>query len=426
MSSKTSQTMRAGRWSNEFPGVHWLGTEEERVVQAVFRRGSLFRYYGLGEPDYPTGRGRPMFVDAYEAACRRYYGVPHALAVNSGTGALIASLRALGVGPGAEVIVPAFLWVATVGAVVQVGAIPILAEVDDSFCLDPRDFERKITRRTRCVIPIHMAGAPCHMARIMAVARQRKIAVLEDCAQCNGGSYRGRKVGTFGDLGIFSLQLNKNMTCGEGGLIITRSPRLYARAFAAHDMGMIRVNGRLHLPGRDALLWGGGRRMSELCGAVAGAQLRKLPCILAHMHNSKRRIKAALTDMPGVRFRRLNDEVGDTGPFLILILDNEARAARAAARLVSAGLHNVKHVAKYGLHIYSNIPSLVDKVPLSPAGDPWQLAENRASRPNYHRGACPVSDDLFARSILVPIPSRLTRAQERWAITTIRKSVGVA
>jgi 8-amino-3,8-dideoxy-alpha-D-manno-octulosonate transaminase len=362
-------------------------------------------------------------VDRLEAAARRFYGVPYALGVNSGTGALITALRALGIGPGAEVIVPAFLWVASVGAVVQVGAIPVLCEVDDSFCMDPADLKRKISSRTRLILPIHMAGAPCDMAGIMRVAEAHGLPVLEDCAQCNGGSFRGRRVGTWGDIGIFSLQLNKNMTSGEGGLLITRSERLYERAFSAHDMGLVRVAGRLAVPEPDAILWGGGRRMTELCGAVASVQLRRLPRIVAHMRASRQRIEELLAGVPGLAFRRQNDPAGDTACFLILILDSAEAAGRATERLLAAGMHNVKHVADYGMHVYSNIPSLVNKVPLSPAGDPWSLAENRACRAEYAKGTCPRSDELFARSVLIPIPSRLTRAQERAAAGAIRQAV---
>ena len=170
-------------------------------------------------------------VDTYEAKARVYYGAKYALGINNGTGALATCMNALGIGPGCEVIVPAFLWVATVGAVVQNNAIPVLCEVDASFTMDPNDLEKKITSKTRLIVPIHMAGCPCDMDAIMAIAKKHNVAVLEDCAQCNGGTYEGKKVGTFGDMGMFSLQLNKNMTCGEGGLIITNNEKLYYKAF---------------------------------------------------------------------------------------------------------------------------------------------------------------------------------------------------
>jgi len=398
-------------WPHEFPGAYWLDQQEDQAVLDVLHNGSLFRYYGLKSPSK---------VDAYEAAAREFYGAKYALATNSGTGALCTAMSALGVGPGCEVILPAFLWVATVGAVVQLNAIPVFCEVDDSLNMDPVDLEKKITPRTKLIVPIHMAGAPCDMPAIMAVARKHNISVLEDCAQCNGGQIKGKKVGTFGQMGIFSLQLNKNMTCGEGGLIITDDEKLFTRAFAAHDMGLIRVNGRLAAPDPSAIMWGQGRRMTELGGAVASVQIKKLPKILSCMRTSKKRIKGMLK---GITFRTLHDVDGDTAPFLIILLDNEAKAKDAVQKMRDAGLHNVFRIADYGLHIYYNIPSLVNKVPVSPAGNPWNLKENAQSVYSYGKGTCPKSDELFARSVLIPVPSCLTPEQEKFAAEVIQSSV---
>jgi 8-amino-3,8-dideoxy-alpha-D-manno-octulosonate transaminase len=401
-------------WPYEFPGAYWIDEQEERAVLDVLRNGSPFRYYGLKEPKY---------VSEYEDEARVFYGVKHALAVNSGTGALAVAVAALGIGPGDEVILPAFMWVATVGAVVQANAVPVLCEVDDSFCLDPVDLEAKITARTRLILPIHMAGAQCDMAAIMTVAARHGIPVLEDVAQCNGGSFHGQKLGTFGAMGIFSLQLNKNMTSGEGGLVITDDDKLAERAFAAHDMGLIRVDGRLAPPSPDALMWGSGRRMNELTGAIASVQLRKLPDIIGHMQRSRDRIRHLLDGVPGLGFRRLHDPAGSPGAFIILVLESGEKAVSATARMKELGLHNVFRVAEYGLHIYYNITPLVRKVPLSPAGNPWNLEANRGAVRDYHQGTCPASDELFERSILVPIPSRLTPEQEEAAASAIREAV---
>lgn len=401
-------------WPFEFPGAYWYDEQEEQAVLDVLRNGSPFRYYGLCDPKY---------VDRYEERARAFYGVKHALAVNSGTGALECAMAAFGIGPGDEVIIPAFMWVATVGTVIRANAIPALCEVDDSLCMDPRDLERRITPRTKLIVPVHMAGAPCDMDGIMDVANRHGIPVLEDVAQCNGGSFGGRRLGTIGAMGIFSLQLNKNMTCGEGGLVITNDDLLAERAFAAHDMGLIRVGGRLAAPRPEALTWGGGRRINELSGALASVQIEKLPRIVEHMRGSRDRIKAMLEGVPGLGFRRLNDQAGSTGPFLVLLLDSEAKATAAVAKMKERGLHNVFRIADYGLHIYSNITPLVQKVPLSRAGNPWNLDANRESVFDYSRGACPQSDALFARSILVPVPSRLTREQEKQAAEAIGDAV---
>jgi 8-amino-3,8-dideoxy-alpha-D-manno-octulosonate transaminase len=403
------------RWPEPFPGAYWLDEREEQAVLDVLRRRSLFRFYGVKKPKYAAMLER--------TACK-FYGVKHALAVNSGTGALATAMTALGIGPGCEVIIPAFFWVSTVGAAVHANAIPVLCEVDDSFCMEPQDLARKITRRTKLIVPVHMAGVPCDMKAIMAVAQKHGIPVLEDCAQANGASFQGQKLGTFGTLGIFSLQWNKNATAGEGGLIVTNDAKLYERCNAAHDLGIPWVGSAPDPAG--AVTWGGGRRMSELTAAVAVQQLKKLPAIVRHMRGSKQRIKAALAGTPGLCFRRLNDAAGDAGPFLIMVLDGEAEARRVVQQMQAAGLASAVRLSDYGLHIYYNVQQLVGKVPLSPAGNPWSLPQNQQSAGNYGKGACPRSDALFARSILLPIPSRLVPRQEEAAVQIIKAAMGSA
>jgi len=402
-------------WPYEFPGINWIGKDEEKAVMDVVRKGSLFRYYG---PQAPT------HVAQLEDWARRFYGIKHALAVNSGTGALCTTMSALQLGPGDEVIVPAFLWVSTVTAIVQCNAIPVLCEIDDSLNMDAGDLRRKITKRTRLIVAVHMAGAPCDMGAILQVANEHGVPVLEDCAQCNGGSFQGRKVGTFGRIGIFSLQINKNVTAGEGGLIVTNDDALYKRLVATHDVGVPWENSAPNETS-DVQFWGQGRRMGELAGSVANVQLRRLPDIVAHMRASKQRIKKALGAIPDVSFRRLTDPEGDTGPFLILGFGNEADARRATESL-QKNVRNVWRLSEYGLHIYHNIGALVKKVPLSPAGNPWSLPQNADSVRDYRKGACPKSDELFARSVLITIPSRLTRVQEKEMIDGICVSIASA
>jgi 8-amino-3,8-dideoxy-alpha-D-manno-octulosonate transaminase len=315
------------------------------------------------------------------------------------------------------------MWVATIAAVVQNNAVPVLCEVDDTFTMDVEDLKRKITPRTGLIVPVHMAGGVCHMEAIMAVAREHDIPVLEDCAQANGGTIGGRHVGTFGTMGMFSLQINKNITAGEGGLLVTDDDRLYTRVSTIHDLGFFWADGAPTEPEADALSWGQGRRMSELCGAVASVQIKKLPEVVEHMRASHGRIKAMLTHVPNLGFRRFHDENGHTGSFLVLILENEERAKQAAEKMGQLGLSAACRLADYGLHIYYNIPSLVRKVPLSPTGNPWRLPENAQSVYNYAKGACPNSDALFARSVLLPIPSCLTEQQEQAGAHAIRQAV---
>ena len=403
----------ANEWPHEFPGTNWIDEQEENAVRDVARKGSFFRYYG---PEQPT------HAEKLEALARRFYGSKYALAVSGGTGGLITSMIALGVGPGDEVIIPAFMWVSTVGAAVHCNAVPVLCEVDKSFDMDPEDLAKKITSRTKLIVVVHMAGTPCNMEKIMKIADERGIDVLEDCAQCNGGAFQGKKVGTFGRIGMFSFQINKNVTAGEGGILVTDDEDLYWLLNAAHDVGVPWKDGA---PQADhtACTWGQGRRMSELCGAVANIQLTKLPSIVDFMRESNHRIQTALSDLPGIEFRHLNDPAGDTGPFLVVMMSDENTAKKAAEKIKSAGWESVWQVADYGMHIYYNIPQLVNRVPLSPAGNPWSLAENRELVREYGKGACPKSDELFSRSVIVAIPSRLSEEQEGRMIEILRNAL---
>ena len=141
------------------------------------------------------------------------------------------------------------------------------------------------------------------------------------------------------------------------------------------------------------------------------------------MKTSKQRIKGVLGEIEGVSFRRFNDPDGDTGPFLILTFDNASHAIRVSQKLTKSGVENVFHLSAYGLHIYYNIRSLVEKVQLSPAGNPWSLSQNAESIFDYGKGTCPISDDLFERSVIITIPSRLTTEQERQLAQAIRNAV---
>jgi dTDP-4-amino-4,6-dideoxygalactose transaminase len=403
----------------EFPGVHHMDAKEIQAAVRLLRARSPFRYYGIK---------LQKEVEKLEAEFARFLGVKHALAVASGTGALHAALSALGVGPGQEVIVPAYMWVSVVAAVVNHGAIPVLADIDDTFCLDPGQVEQRLTPKTTGIILVHMSGAPGNVAAIQKIARARKLWLLEDCAQCNGGSVAGRKVGSFGDMGVFSFQMNKNMTAGEGGCVVTNDFRLYRRAFACHDLGYARdENGRLIFTDPDLCLWGKGYRLDELRAAVLRVQLKKLPRIVGNMRRSKYRIRRALEKFPRVQLRRILDPKGDTGCFLITTYPDADTAKRINTALRAEGIvtspQGISNVVmtEWGLHLYYNNISLVKQGSVDGRGFPWNLAENAGLGSQYSKGTCPQADSLFARSILLPIPSCLTRRDEDDIIRAFEK-----
>jgi 8-amino-3,8-dideoxy-alpha-D-manno-octulosonate transaminase len=406
----------------EFPGAQRMDDEEIQAVVRVLKAKSPFRYYGID----PQAE-----VDHFEEEFARFAGVRHALAVSSGTGALHVSLAALGVGPGQEVIVPAYLWVSVIAAVVNQGAIPVLADIDSTFGLNARSVEAHITPKTSGIIVTHMSGAPSNVEPLQKLARERGLFLLEDCAQCAGGSIEGRKVGSFGDMGIYSFQLNKNMTAGEGGCVVTNNPDLYRRAFACHDLGYVRdEGGRLIFDRPDLCLWGKGYRMDEIRAAVLRVQLRKLPASVAAMRASKYRIRQALEAFPGVQLRTVIDPQGDTGCFLITTYASREIAVNVQGALRAEGLttwpQGISNVlmTDWGLHLYSNNTSLLARASVDRGGFPWNLPVNAGAQ-RYEAGSCPQADSLFHRSILLPIPSCLTTHDEDDIICAFQKVLPV-
>jgi 8-amino-3,8-dideoxy-alpha-D-manno-octulosonate transaminase len=403
----------------EFPGVHHMNNQEVQAGLRLLKARSPFRYYGVN-PQHE--------VEKLEKEFAKVAGTKYALAVSSGTGALHVALSALGVGPGQEVIVPAYMWVSILAAVVNLGAIPVLADIDDTFCLNPADVEKKITPKTRGIILVHMSGAPGDAPAIAKIAKDHGLFLLEDCAQCNGGSINGKRVGTFGDIGIFSFQMNKNMTAGEGGGVVTNDLALYRRAFASHDLGYARdENGRLIFNDPTLTMWGRGYRLDELRAAILRVQLKKLSGIVKRMHTSKYRIRKALAKLPQVQLRRIQDEKGDTSCFLLTTYKDAETAKRVNLALRAEGIVTHKQgvsnvvMLDWGLHLYFNNVSLVNKASNDGHGFPWQLAENAGLERSYAKGACPTADDLFERTVLIAIPSILTRQDEDDIIHAFQK-----
>ncbi len=354
------------------PGSQWIGREELREVMEVMESGYLFRYGSLDDPRFK--RKVYTLEREFAAAC----GARHALAVSSGSGALIAALKALGVGPGDEVIVPAYTFIASFSSIIHAGGVPVLAEIDDSLNIDPADIEPRLTPRTKALMPVHMLGNACGMDAVMAIAGKHGLPVLEDACQANGGSYRGRRLGTFGRMGAFSLNIFKTVTAGDGGLLVTDDDELYKAAFQFHDQGHSPLRAGVEVGQRSIL--GMNFRMNEVTGAVALAQLRKMPKIIATLRDKKRKFKEALTaGVPGLKFRRLNDPDGDCATLLVVLFESAGKAARVAARLGTATLD------RSGWHVYANMEHLNRY--LGERGLP------------HDRGAYPRTDGLLARAV---------------------------
>ena len=311
------------------PGSYLFGEEEREAVMEVLDSGYLFRYGRLDDPRFLHK------TYTFEQEYAKHCGVKHALAVNSGTCALLSCLVALGLKPGDEVIVPAYTFVASYSSLIFAGLVPVLAEIDESLTLDPADIERRITSRTKAIMPVHMLGNPCNMDAVMAIAKKHGLLVLEDACQGGGGSYKGRKLGSIGQMGAFSLNVFKTITTGDGGVVVTDDDRLYEAAFAVHDQGHKPQRADAELTQRTVL--GLNFRVNELYGAIALAQLRKMDGMLATLHAKKKRLKELIADVPGFKFRTLHDPEGECATLCALIFDSADSRCR---RMPRAGDHH--------------------------------------------------------------------------------------
>jgi 8-amino-3,8-dideoxy-alpha-D-manno-octulosonate transaminase len=378
-------------------GAELIGKEEREVVSEVIDRGVLFRY-GFNEK-----RKNIFRVLEFEGEFRKYMGCSYALGVASGSAALRVALAALGMKRGDEIITQSFTFVATVEAILEAGAIPILAEVDKSLNLDPEDLEAKISNKTRAIIPVHMLGVPARMDEIMAVARKKNIPVLEDSCQACGSGYRGKKTGTIGALGTYSFDYVKTLTTGEGGMLVTNDKRLYDLANYYHD------HGHEHNPelprGEDShSITGFNYRMNEIQGAMGKVQLDRLDFVLAEQRRHKAEIKKAIGDIRRIEFRDLPDPAGDGGDTLAFFLP-DAQKARAFNESLAKGKIDTKILpSAMNWHFVGNWNHIIQHCP------------------PYRTDAWPRSEALLKRAIALPISVRMSDEQIHRIIDGVRQA----
>ncbi|HEX9890373.1 MAG TPA: aminotransferase class I/II-fold pyridoxal phosphate-dependent enzyme [Nitriliruptorales bacterium] len=376
-------------------GVTRIGPEERDALVEVIGSRSLFRYYG------PDLREK---VAGFEAGVRARLDVPHATATSSGTAALLAALAAVGVGPGDEVVVPAVTFIATVNAVVESGAVPIFCDVDASLSLDASALSASITPRTAAVVPVHLENVVADLDGVLAAAVG--LPVIEDACQAMGATYHGREAGTIGTMGAFSLQLEKNITSGEGGVLVTSDEELHWRALRYTDQGgqFTTSHGSARGGERDEAFVGTNLRMNELTGAVAGVQLGRLDAVLAAMRANKAKILDAIGTRPGMQPRAAADPAGDGGSSITWYLPDAQVTGRFVAALSAEG---IPCVTMYdGLPVYAT-PSIMQQRTITPKRSPWARHPVPVS---YRTGMCPRAEDLLARSVTVGVGASYTAA----------------
>jgi dTDP-4-amino-4,6-dideoxygalactose transaminase len=357
------------------PGAYWFGKEEMDAVITVMKSGHLFRYGSEDDPKFLHT------VANLENEFAKYCGAKFALATSSGTASLIASLTALGLKPGDEIIVPAYTFVASYTSCIFCGVVPVLCEIDESLTLNPHDIEERITSRTKAIMPVHMLGNPCKMDEIMAIAQKHNLHVLEDCCQAAGASYKRKKVGTIGNIGAFSLNVFKTINSGDGGLVVTNDQKLYETAFGMHDQGHKPVRLGVEVGSRSVL--GLNFRMNELTAAVAFAQLGKLDKIVATLREKRNKFKKLIAAAKDFKFRTLNDPNRDCATICTVIFDSVEQAAKVSKTL------GTKTIDNSGWHVYANMEHVLEY--LKSVGQP------------HAKGAYPKTDDILSRAINISI-----------------------
>lgn len=348
-----------------------IGAREVSGAVRVLVGGNLSRFQS----------GKQSRTQIFERRLQDTIGVRHALAVNSGTSALVCALVGAGIGPGDEVLVPAYTWVSTAAAPLAVGAVPVLVDVDESLTIDPVDIKRKLTPYTKAIIPVHMRNLVADMDALMQIAGDHELVVIEDACQAIGVSYHGRRVGSIGHAGAFSFNHQKNIKCGEGGALLTDDSRLFARADMYHDVGSYQRETRFETD--EPLFVGLNLRMPEISAAVLDPQLRRIDKQIAQRQARRRVIVDELSRNPDLRVGPHNDPANAVG---ISVIFDDAGDAQRFARA-----KGVNRLIDTGRHVYTNWQSILEKRTFDPRLDPYKWA---------HRDVEPAADCVATLDIL--------------------------
>lgn len=411
--------VRTKPWSFGLISSEEIGDLEKEYVLRVLQKKRLFRY---------GGRQDQSEAYALEQMYKERTKVKHGLAVNAGTSALISALIGAGVGPGDEVIIPSYTYIATATAVLIARAVPIIVEVDDSLTMDPQAFEAAITPHTKAVIPVHMRGVPCQMDEILAIADKAGLTVIEDVAQANGGSYKGRALGSLGHAGCLSFQQYKLVTAGEGGMLLTSDDSIYARASIYHDSAFtFWGNDRFARWGTESSVDfdpfpGENYRMSELNAALAMAQSQRIDSLVDRLQRLKGRIVEGIRDIPNIQLQRIPDPAGDVSYSLVFYLPTVAQAQRFSSELQQEGIPNgtIDNNGFADRHIYKNWTYVMNKVAISDKDNPW-TNEHYKGHVEYAPDMCPRTLDWLSRAISVSLHQSMTDEDADDLIEAVRK-----
>jgi 8-amino-3,8-dideoxy-alpha-D-manno-octulosonate transaminase len=312
------------------PGTELFGAEERKEINDVLETGILFRY------NHEAQRNNIWKARDFEAEVKKLTGAHYAHAVSSGSTAVATALAAAGIGAGDEVIVPPFTYIATVEAVLFLGALPVFAEIDETLCLSAEGIRKAITSRTKAVCLVHMCGGMADMGAILPVIKEHNLVLVEDAGQAFGASYKGTATGLFGKTGCYSFDFFKIATAGEGGVMVTNDESAYRLADSYSDHGHDHIGSNRGMEQHPVL--GFNYRISEVHAAIGLAQTKKVPAIREANNRHKKLLVEHLGKLPGVSFARLPDPSGDSATFLNLLLPDTDAAQRSVAAFQKAGI----------------------------------------------------------------------------------------
>lgn len=369
--------------------MYELGTKELNAVKRALEKRTYFRYLGTE-------------TVKFEKEWAELIGVKSAIAVTSGTAALIISLKAMGIGPGDSVLVPGYTFISTALAVTAVGAIPIYTEVDETLTLCPVDMERKIEKHTACVIPVHMQGMPCNMRAIRKIAKGKNILILEDCCQAIGGSYGKKRLGAIGDMGAFSFNQFKIISCGEGGACATSNRKYGEKAYMAQDGGcsVWPEKGKMH----ESYFCGGNFRFNDLNAVIMREQVKRLDRILTTLRKTRSMFLAGINLPVGFKFVISNDENGNCGVCFLIQAENIKAAEKLEAIMVKHLVPGVHRPINSGRHVYSAWDVVKSKVGgHHPDWDCFRHPRNKKIKTNY-RQPLRQTDKYLKKTVLCPTP----------------------
>ncbi len=380
--------------------MYRMGEEEVKELRKVFLSKQLFR---VGDP----ASGHLQEVVRFEQAWAKLIGTEYALLLSGGgTAALMCGLVGFGIGPGDEVLIPSYTFMATASAVLAVGAIPVIVEVDDSCTMDPEDLEKKISPQTKAIIPVHMVGMPANMEKISSIAKKHNLKLLEDACQAVGGSFKGKRLGSWGDAGAYSFNVFKIIGCGEGGGFVTSDRMIYERASIFHDSGTAfrPYAGDFTIP----IFLGYQFRASEIMGAIMNVQLTRLEGILKDLRKIKRMFMESLTGKPGICFARSNDLEGDCGVVVAFRFETESKALEFAQ---SEGVNGGRPLDSRK-HVWFDWEPIVNKrIGGHPAMNPYHFPQNKNLRKDYTKEMYPKSIENLGRTVFVPINPDWTESE---------------